>query len=58
MNNQWLTIPEAMAYLRISSRTTLYRIMTHYPVRRSKILSLIYISREDLDNLLYQNVVL
>lgn len=55
--NEWLTINEAKAYLKIKSKTTLYNLVKQYGIRQSRVLSLTYFSREDIDRMMNENAV-
>lgn len=53
--NEWLTVPETMKKLKISSRTTLYKYLYKFNVRMTKPTKRVYIWKEDIDKLLMEN---
>ena len=54
-NLDWLSIEEAMEYLKIKSKTTLYKIKKKHKITVCKIESLTYFKRQDFDNLFDAN---
>lgn len=56
-NEKWLTISETKDYLKCKSKGTVYTIAKKYNVRQSKLLSMVYFSREDIDRALSENSV-
>lgn len=46
--NEWLTIPETLNYLRIKSRTTLYKLMYKHNILHNRISGRVLINASDL----------
>ena len=47
--NEWLTINEAMELLKVTSRTTIYKLAHAYNIRVTKPLGRVYFNASDID---------
>jgi hypothetical protein len=47
-NKEWLTITETLTYLRLKSRTTLYKIMYKYNILHNRLSGRVLINTNDL----------
>lgn len=56
-NEQWLTITQTMHYIQCSSKATVYTIAKRYNIRQTKLLSMVYFSRDDIDRVMLENAV-
>jgi hypothetical protein len=56
VNKDWLSLKQTMAYLQCG-KTTVYSIARKYNIRQSKLLSMPYFSKEDIDKVFEANAV-
>ena len=56
-NPNWLTMEEAMEYLKVKSKSTVYTIQEKYQITVSKINSIMYFKRADFDKMFETNIV-
>jgi predicted DNA-binding transcriptional regulator AlpA len=56
-NEQWLSIEQTMQYIQCKSKSTVYTMAKEYNIRQTKILSLVYFSRVDIDRTMEENAV-
>jgi excisionase family DNA binding protein len=56
--NEWITIAQALIFLKITSRTTLYKYLKKGGIRASKPAGgKVYINKNDLINFLNNNAI-
>jgi hypothetical protein len=55
-NPKWLSLKQTMEFLQCS-KTSVYNIAKLYNIRQSKLSTLIYFSREDIERVLEQNAI-
>ena len=54
---EWITVPQALKLLRITSRTTLYKYAFKYKIRVSKPLGRLYYNLPDIVSIIEKNAV-
>lgn len=56
-NDKWLTVTQTMYYTQCKSKATVYTLAKKYNIRQTKLLSMVYFSREDIDRIMGDNAV-
>ena len=57
LNNEWITIKDAMALLQVTSRTTLYKYAMKYNIRATKPLGKVYFNYSDIIAVMTNNAI-
>jgi hypothetical protein len=55
-NENWLSLKQTMCYLQCG-KTSVYNIAKKYNIKQSKLLTLPYFSKEDIDKVLNRNAI-
>lgn len=58
MNGEWLTLQEAMLYLRLKSKSSVYKYIGEKKIRVTKVLSNTLFSKVDIDKALNEAAII